>query len=63
MDQIEKNLLKEIADLHDIPAGAYNIRRNGESGGRNSTEHIQIVSKEEPLCTPSFFIPPTTEAY
>lgn len=47
MDQIEKKLLQEIAELHEIPAGAYNIRANGESAGRNSTEHIQIVKKED----------------
>ena len=47
MDLIEKNLLKEIADLHDIPTGAYNIRRNGKSAGRSSTEHIIISSKED----------------
>jgi len=47
MDQIEKNLLKEIASLHDIPTGAYNIRRNGESAGRNSTEQIIIIQKED----------------
>lgn len=47
MDQIEKNLLKEIASLHEIPTGAYNIRKNGESAGRNSTEHIQITQKKD----------------
>lgn len=47
MDLIEKNLLKEIADLHDIPTGAYNIRRNGESAGRSSTEHIIITPKAD----------------
>jgi len=47
MDLIEKNLLKEIADLHDIPTGAYNIRRNGESIGRTSTEHIVITPKKD----------------
>ena len=47
MDLIEKNLLKEIADLHDIPTGAYNIRRNGESAGRSSTEHIIITPKND----------------
>ena len=30
MTEIERNLLREIADLHKIPEGAYNIRRNGE---------------------------------
>lgn len=47
MDSIQKMLLEQVADLHEIPAGAYNIRTNGESTGRNSTEHIEIVSKQE----------------
>lgn len=47
MDSIEKNLLKEIADLHDIPAGAYNIRNNGKLEGRNTTANIDIVTKED----------------
>lgn len=47
MDQIQKNLLSEIADLHSVPSGAYNIRANGAAAGRNSTENIQIVSKED----------------
>lgn len=47
MDQIQKTLLEEIAGLHEIPAGAYNIRANGESAGRNTTANIDIVSKED----------------
>ncbi|MBR2043073.1 MAG: SufD family Fe-S cluster assembly protein [Clostridia bacterium] len=47
MDAIQKNLLSEIADLHEVPAGAYNLRANGKAQGRNSTENIQIVSKED----------------
>lgn len=47
MDEIQKNLLLQVADLHEIPAGAYNIRSNGESAGRRSTEHIEIVPKED----------------
>lgn len=47
MDRIEKNLLSEIADLHDVPAGAYNIRENGKAAGRRSTENIQIIPKED----------------
>lgn len=31
MDAIEKNLLAQVADLHEIPEGAYNIRANGNS--------------------------------
>ncbi|MCQ2495404.1 MAG: SufD family Fe-S cluster assembly protein [Lachnospiraceae bacterium] len=47
MDQIQKNLLAEVADLHEIPTGAYNIRSNGEGAGRRSTENIEIVTKTD----------------
>ena len=47
MDEIQKRLLEEIADLHDIPAGAYNLRANGESAGRRSTANIEILSKKD----------------
>ncbi len=47
LSTIELNMLKAIADLHKIPEGAYNIRADGKSAGRNSTEHIEIVSKQD----------------
>ncbi len=47
MDEIQKTLLMQVADLHEVPAGAYNIRANGMSAGRQSTEHIEIVPKED----------------
>ena len=47
LSAIELNMLKAIADLHKIPEGAYNIRADGVSAGRNSTEHIEIVSKTD----------------
>ena len=47
MDAILKSLLEQISDLHDIPVGAYNIRNNGQSESRNSTDTIQIVSKTD----------------
>ncbi|MBQ7933784.1 MAG: SufD family Fe-S cluster assembly protein [Lachnospiraceae bacterium] len=47
MDQIQKTLLEQVADLHEVPAGAYNIRANGESVGRNTTAHIDIVTKTD----------------
>ena len=46
MDKIQKRLLEEVADLHEIPAGAYNIRANGQMTARNTTANINIVSKE-----------------
>lgn len=47
MDQIQKTLLEEVAGLHDIPTGAYNIRANGQTKGRNTTANIDIISKED----------------
>ena len=46
IDEIQKRLLQEIADLHSVPEGAYNIRANGESAMRNTTANIDIISKE-----------------
>ncbi|MBQ6824273.1 MAG: SufD family Fe-S cluster assembly protein [Clostridia bacterium] len=46
MDQIQKTLLAQVADLHEVPSGAYNIRANGTSAGRNTTANIDIVTKE-----------------
>ena len=47
MDSIQKRILAEVADLHEVPEGAYNIRANGESAGRRSTANIEITSKPE----------------
>lgn len=47
MDAIQKNLLEQVADLHDIPTGAYNIRANGGLAGRNTTANIDIITKED----------------
>ena len=45
MDEIQKTLLEEVADLHGIPVGAYNIRANGQMAARNTTANIDIVTK------------------
>ena len=47
MDKIEKNLLEQIADLHDVPQGAYNIRANGALSARATTENVDIVTKTD----------------
>lgn len=47
MDEIQKILLEQVADLHEVPAGAYNIRANGATASRNTTANIDIVTKEE----------------
>lgn len=47
IDEIQKTLLAQVADLHQVPEGAYNIRANGAMAGRNTTANIDIVSKED----------------
>ena len=47
MDEIQKNLLKEVAALDTLPVGAYNSRSNGQSAARNTTASIDIVTKED----------------
>ena len=47
MDEIQKQLLAEVADLHTVPEGAYNIRANGQMAARNTTANIDIVSKAD----------------
>ena len=47
LDEIQKRLLMEVADLHAVPEGAYNIRSNSQSAGRRSTANIEIVSKTD----------------
>ena len=47
LDELQLRLLEEIAELHGVPEGAYNIRSDSESVGRRSTEHIVITSKKE----------------
>ena len=47
LDEIQKRLLMEVADLHTVPEGAYNIRSNSEAAGRRSTANIEITSKTD----------------
>ena len=47
LDEIQMHILQEVADLHTIPEGAYNIRSNGALAGRNTTANIDIVSKPD----------------
>ncbi|MCM1567652.1 MAG: SufD family Fe-S cluster assembly protein [Dehalobacter sp.] len=47
LNAIDKKILAEVADLHEIPHGAYNIRKNGEKAGRNTTANIDIITKQD----------------
>lgn len=47
MDKIEQDLLEQVAGIHEVPTGAYNIRANGKMAGRNTTANIDIVTKTD----------------
>jgi Fe-S cluster assembly scaffold protein SufB len=47
LNALDKLMLEKVAGLHDIPKGAYNIRRNGKGIDRNTTANIDIVTKTD----------------
>ena len=47
LDRIKRELLEQVADLHGVPEGAYNIRENGQGAGRVTTANIDIVNKPD----------------
>ena len=46
MDKIQMELFEQLTGLHEIPAGAYNIRANSKKDSRNTTANIDIVLKK-----------------
>lgn len=47
LNALDKLMLEKVAGLHDIPKGAYNIRRNGQGIERNTTANIDIIPKSD----------------
>lgn len=47
MEQIDKNLLREITDTDGEFKGAYNIRKNGQGIERKVTENVDIITKTD----------------
>ncbi len=47
IDEIQKRLFMEVADLHGVPEGAYNLRVNGKAIDRKSSANIDISSKDD----------------
>lgn len=47
LNALDNLMLEKVADLHGIPKGAYNIRKNGEGAGRNTTANIDIQTKKD----------------
>ena len=60
MDAIQKTLLQQVADLHEIPEGAYSLRINGQLTGKNSSENI-VIEKKEDLPGIDIYIKPGTK--
>lgn len=46
LDQIEKDLFREVADINEIPTGAYNFRINGKAVGRQSSANINVEGQK-----------------
>ena len=47
LNRIDKELLSQISDLHQIKQGSFSFRKNGESVEMNSTADIEIVKKTD----------------
>jgi len=47
LNALDKDLLKAVADLEDLPKGAYNIRKNGKLLSRATSANINIESNAE----------------
>lgn len=47
MDRIQMELFEQLTGLHEVPAGAYNIRANSQKDSRKTTENIDIVTKDD----------------
>src|SRR5665648_117296 len=47
LNALDKLMLEKVSDLHEIPQGAFNIRKNGHGIQRNTTANIDIVTKQD----------------
>ena len=47
LDSIKQNLLREVADIHEIPEGAFSLRVDGETLDSRSSANIEIVKKTD----------------
>lgn len=47
MEKLDSELLEKVAGIHDIPKGAYNIRKNGQLLGRKVVAGISIETKAD----------------
>lgn len=47
LSPLDEKLLEEIADLHGMPKGAFNIRKDGQLVERHSSANIEISTKSD----------------
>ena len=47
LSPIDENLLAEIANIHGLPKGAFNIRKDGQLVERHSSANIEIATKTD----------------
>ena len=47
LSPIDESLLAAIANIHGMPNGAFNIRRNGQLVERHSSANIEIATKTD----------------
>lgn len=47
LNVIDRELLEKIAELHSVPQGAYNIRKDGKALDRHTTSNIDIIPKKD----------------
>ncbi len=47
LNEIQKRILEQVADMAKIPEGAVNIRSDGQKEYRHNTKNIQITSKTD----------------
>ena len=60
LDAVQRRILEEVADLHETPIGAYNIRANGQSAERQTTANVDIVTKADRSGIDVHILPHTT---
>ena len=47
LSPIDESLLAEIANIHGMPKGAFNIRKDGQLVERHSSANIEIATKSD----------------
>ncbi len=61
IEAIQKNLLKAVADIEGKVEGAFNLRQNGQSVQRHSTQNVEIKGREDGKSGIDIFVRPGTK--